>query len=216
MRKISHDQALRAYDILVEHAGARDDEGERQAFAQHVAHVERPCQEYRFQGKLGFGGKFWNDDRRETPFVNCYSENATPERTSIILKTNAALAALFPPPKFVIINDADEPGPRMVCQWVPGVGYCYLDRSRNKNSFDGMKGPHKTPIEAFGFSYEEGNGHVTFYQSGEPSTARYRDGHPRAWQSEFVKFDFPLLEPGVRGARRVAPGMMILWDPRSP
>ena len=43
-------------------------------------------------------------------------------------------------PKYVIVNEYDAPEPRMVCQWVPGVGYCYMDRTHGKSRYDGMTG----------------------------------------------------------------------------
>jgi hypothetical protein len=48
--------------------------------------------EYRFQGNLGFGGKFWNANNRW--YVTCYSEDETPERKEMIRKANEKLAAL--------------------------------------------------------------------------------------------------------------------------
>lgn len=48
--------------------------------------------EYRFQGNLGFGGKFWNANNRW--YVTCYSEDETPERKAMIRKANERLAAL--------------------------------------------------------------------------------------------------------------------------
>jgi hypothetical protein len=52
------------------------------------------CAEYRFQGDLGFGGKFWRNDGRW--YVSAYPEDvkARPERAGIIEATNAALAEL--------------------------------------------------------------------------------------------------------------------------
>ena len=93
-------------------------------------------------------------------------------------------------PKYVIINDCDRPEPRMVCQWVPGVGYCYLDRSRTLPSHDGMSGEEATRIEDFGLSWaDNADGTVSFYATGQPSTATYRDGKPRQWQSMVRSFE---------------------------
>jgi hypothetical protein len=98
--------------------------------------------------------------------------------------------------KYVIINDTDAPEPRMVCQWVPGVGYCYLDRSGTKPDHDGMQGIEATPIEAFGFSYaEDSDGFVRFYRADRPVTATYQDGEPRRWQSRVNGFEYRRIPP---------------------
>ena len=78
--------AQRVYDVLVAEAGAST-QG-RVDFLR--AHVDADTREYRFCGRLGFGGKFWV----ERFAVSCYSEDLTPEREAIIARTNAALAAL--------------------------------------------------------------------------------------------------------------------------
>lgn len=105
-------------------------------------------------------------------------------------------------PRYVIINDTDAPEPRMVCQWVPRIGYCYMDRSRNKADFDGMRGDRSTPIEAFGFSVaEDADGMVRFYQSDRPVTATYYDGKPRKWQSYQTFFEWRQLK--AAGSRKV-------------
>lgn len=80
------------YDVLVREAGALSDRIERECFV--IAHEggewRTRCEEYRFQGLLGFGGKY----RSKTNTVDCYPEDMTPERAEIIARTNAALAAL--------------------------------------------------------------------------------------------------------------------------
>ena len=99
---------------------------------------------------------------------------------------------------YVIINEWDAPEPAMVCQWVPNVGYCYLDRKPHKPSFDGMGGDHATPMEAFGFvCRDDPDGTVSFYLSGEPATATYSDGAPRRWQSHATAFQRRRLTLGV-------------------
>jgi hypothetical protein len=55
---------------------------------------EESITEYRFQGNLGFGGKFWNANGRW--YVTCYSEDETPERQEMIRKANERLADLRP------------------------------------------------------------------------------------------------------------------------
>ena len=48
--------------------------------------------EWRFQGALGFGGKFWNWDGRW--YVSCYREDDSPERSKMIEQANLDLAQL--------------------------------------------------------------------------------------------------------------------------
>lgn len=98
MRKITTEQANAAYDILVREAGANGDHGERYSFVYHVSQSPRPTNEYRFGGKLGFGGKFRNNGNNDgIPYVDCYREHLTPEVQAVIATTNAALLALFSP-----------------------------------------------------------------------------------------------------------------------
>lgn len=90
------------------------------------------------------------------------------------------------PPKYAIVNTVDAPTPEMVAQWIPGVGYCYLDRTGNKPSFDGMPADEATGINTFGITvFEHGDGpnkgKVDFLATGR-SFARYHDGLPRLWQ----------------------------------
>ncbi len=92
------------------------------------------------------------------------------------------------PPKYVIVSEADAPHPDMVCQWVPGVGYCYLDRTSNKTRHDGMAGTEATPVEAFSIDWVESDRIVVFYKTDKPPTATYRDGLPRRWHSSFHLF----------------------------
>lgn len=75
------------FDLLVSIGGAP--ESMRQDFLHHHS-TEQPCDEYRFQGHLGFGGKY----RRKTNRVDCYPEDETLERKAIIMRLNMALVAL--------------------------------------------------------------------------------------------------------------------------
>jgi hypothetical protein len=96
MRTITADQANRAYDILVLHAGARNTEWARESFIWHVATSTAPTREFRFQGHLGFGGKFRNNgNHNDTPYVDCYREDETISRVGVMLAVNAMLADLF-------------------------------------------------------------------------------------------------------------------------
>ena len=104
------------------------------------------------------------------------------------------------PPPYVILNDIDAPEPRMVCQWVPGIGYCYLDRTRGKPRHDGMSGTEATPLDVFGWTWaedEDGGSWVRFYRTDRPSTAIYPDGVPRRWQHESDYFEFKRLKAKV-------------------
>ena len=107
------------------------------------------------------------------------------------------------PARYAIINDCDAPRPEMVCQWVAGVGYCYLDRRGTKPDHDGMTGAEATPVEAFGFVWAENpDGTVSFYRSERPATATYRDGVPRRWQSRAEAFEHRRLATGAVRARK--------------
>jgi hypothetical protein len=83
---VTEDQANAVYDVLVKHAGAS--EAARDEFV--FMHVNGRCDEYRFIGSLGFGGKFWRRDWR----VSCYWEDATLARVEAIRVTNEALDRL--------------------------------------------------------------------------------------------------------------------------
>lgn len=89
MKPLALDQAKAVWKILVEHAAATDTEQERFMFLDTQT---RGCTEYRFQGALGFGGKFWNSNNRW--HVSCYKENETPQTLAIIARTNEELATL--------------------------------------------------------------------------------------------------------------------------
>lgn len=87
-RALAAEQANAVWDVLVEHAGASEDGREDFVFHQTAG----GCTEYRFQGSLGFGGKFWNANGRW--YVSAYREDTTPGRASAIDLTNAALSGL--------------------------------------------------------------------------------------------------------------------------
>ena len=74
---------LAIFDVLVTCAGAH--ESMRENF---VHSIQDGTREYRFQGDLGFGGKYWP----ETNTVSCYSEDMTDRRRAIITDTNGHLA----------------------------------------------------------------------------------------------------------------------------
>jgi hypothetical protein len=88
--QMTREQADAVFDVLVEHAGASD--GWRDDFVERQ--VAGSTDEYRFQGLLGFGGKFWNCNGRW--YVSAYPEDVKrrPEMRQAIDATNEALAAL--------------------------------------------------------------------------------------------------------------------------
>lgn len=75
------------YTLLVERAGAH--ESYRQDFLYHFP----GCVEFRFMGSLGFGGKIWCDGGRV--YIDCYRENETPERLTLIALVNTRIAELM-------------------------------------------------------------------------------------------------------------------------
>jgi len=78
------------YDVLIGFAGAADEEPAFLSFmAVHA--TDSPCEEYRFMGSLGMGGKF----RSKSWTVDCYREDENDERRETIRKTNRALARLL-------------------------------------------------------------------------------------------------------------------------
>ncbi len=89
------EMANRIYDVLVETCGVRDHEGHwmRQNFV-FLQTSDDPPTEYRFQGALGFGGKFWRLGHRDKWDVNYYSEDQTPECDKMVEEANKKLAVL--------------------------------------------------------------------------------------------------------------------------
>ena len=81
----------RIYDILCEHAGARDGDWQREGFVRLFAESAETT-EWRFQGLLAFGGKFWRNDGRY--YVTCYPEDETAARRDIVEKVNELLKEL--------------------------------------------------------------------------------------------------------------------------
>lgn len=81
------EKAIAIHKLLVEIGGAecRDEMN----FVHHHT-CDELCDEWRFMGKLGFGGKYW----RLTNRVTCYREDETPERLEIIKILNTELAKL--------------------------------------------------------------------------------------------------------------------------
>lgn len=98
----------RCYDILVQKVGAR--RTDRDSFLDTFSRFEAPFHsEYRFQGCLGFGGKFYCNHERV--YIGCYSEDETPEIRALIEEVNETLLSFGPPPSPSVqgeISDFDE------------------------------------------------------------------------------------------------------------
>lgn len=70
------DYYAKVYDILVKHTGASNDGSDKKTFVSHLCEGDDYF-EYRFRGKLGFGGKFRrNDCNSQKHYVTCYSEGS--------------------------------------------------------------------------------------------------------------------------------------------
>lgn len=90
---MTKDEANAVYDILVRECGAAEGNDRSCPGRGHFVGEftrDRHTDEYRFQGALGFGGKFYPRDMR----VSCYREDETPERREMVRWANAALRAL--------------------------------------------------------------------------------------------------------------------------
>lgn len=79
------------YTVLVDVAGAVDSPVDREQFRRFWWEADS-YREYRFIGRLGFGGKLWIQPERM--YVSCYREDETPERLEIVKRTNNALDSL--------------------------------------------------------------------------------------------------------------------------
>jgi len=81
------------YDILVKHAGAPESPMQRMSFHRFM---NVPGNEFRFGGKLGFGGKFWKKDSQRDYRVSCYQEDEKnfPEMEEVAKKTNEELSKI--------------------------------------------------------------------------------------------------------------------------
>jgi len=77
------------WSILQEHAGARPVYEDDFVYA-FTRSSSGPPTEWRFQGTLGFGGKFWRYDGKY--YVTCYPEDKTPERIATCDRVNSLLA----------------------------------------------------------------------------------------------------------------------------
>jgi hypothetical protein len=94
---VTEDQANAVWDVLVAHAGASDDPDSalgRRIFVLYMT-GGHPPDEFRFIGRLGFGGKFWVGGR-DGWYVTAYPEDMRrrPEIGQAVEATNDALAEL--------------------------------------------------------------------------------------------------------------------------
>lgn len=93
---LSETQALAAWKIMVEECGESDDELKRNYFLNYVTTKPGQRKVFRFQGSLGFGGKFrLNSNRNFAPYVDCYREDETPKRLAAIERANARLLSMW-------------------------------------------------------------------------------------------------------------------------
>lgn len=101
-KPLTEEVANKIYDVLQKHVGATD--FLRENFVQFQ--TTEYCREFRFQGSLGFGGKFWR------PYgwrVDCYREDSTYGREKLIELANKELKILqeelAPTVNFVFLQD---------------------------------------------------------------------------------------------------------------
>lgn len=82
------------YDLLADNGQVKFDPDWYYAEKEHFASyfIEEGGREWRFQGDLGFGGKFRADGNRH--YVYCYPEDETPKRKKLILNLNEAISKL--------------------------------------------------------------------------------------------------------------------------
>lgn len=91
------EMANRVYDVLVEECQANDDEMYRDMFVRY--HTSEDClfggtSEWRFQGSLGFGGKFWIRQNRGWD-VTYYPEDHKDELDKKVKAANEKLQKLY-------------------------------------------------------------------------------------------------------------------------
>lgn len=77
------------WKVLIDEAGASeyDDMG--------FSSLAGDFTEWRFRGKLGFGGKVWHASFSHKVYISCYPEDRTPERIEIIERVNIILQELY-------------------------------------------------------------------------------------------------------------------------
>jgi hypothetical protein len=91
---MSAEQANAVYDVLVGECSASEEgvTGRNSFVYAHTKEIH-PCQEYRFGGMIGFGGKFRNAYDRWC--VDCYKEEEDVESLGMLCAANEKLQALY-------------------------------------------------------------------------------------------------------------------------
>lgn len=77
------------YEVIDPICGGRSDYVLQEFVADHTA-IDCPASQWRFQGRLGFGGKVHTASDMVCR-VSCYTEDNTPERAQVILDANTML-----------------------------------------------------------------------------------------------------------------------------
>jgi hypothetical protein len=81
------------YDLLARTGNVPIFQRDKTAFTAYFGEPGWPStREWRFQGHLGFGGKFWRNDGRH--YVSMYREDSTPERERVLSSLNEAIEQL--------------------------------------------------------------------------------------------------------------------------
>lgn len=89
---MTREVASMVYDLLVHSAGANP--ADKENFIGSHLDIPDHGSEWRFQGLLGFGGKFYTDGGGTNFRVGCYPEDETTISRLIIAKLNSRLREL--------------------------------------------------------------------------------------------------------------------------
>ena len=95
-RKLSVELANAIYDILIDEC--RAPVHDRESFVIEFSMKDHPTNEWRFQGALGFGGKFYFQPDLEplrAVRVGFYREDETPLRMGMMRRANDRLVVLW-------------------------------------------------------------------------------------------------------------------------
>ena len=103
----SAEEAVNVYEILVTQCGAPD--RDLNAFVGYMTDDTGFAKEWRFGGRLGFGGKCRTNSNHPLPYVDCYPEDSTPARLAMIDRANQRITALFGQPKVASMATETEP-----------------------------------------------------------------------------------------------------------
>lgn len=85
---MTEEQFGKVYDVLVSLGEAS--ENMRYGFISSHIDSKYPCDEWRFIGCLGFGGKYYSGKNK----VTCYTEHETPAKLELIKKINLELSLI--------------------------------------------------------------------------------------------------------------------------